>query len=59
MKRQSNSEIEQTRRFARILNEMTPRQRVFLRDYMEDLEAGRSTANSEAKLRVSMQERIR
>jgi hypothetical protein len=32
------SEIEQTRRFARLLSKMTPRQLFFLRDFMSDLE---------------------
>jgi Xaa-Pro aminopeptidase len=52
-KRKSPTEIERLQRFGEILADMTPRQIVLLRDYMADLEAGRSTAKSEAKLRAA------
>ena len=49
MTSQTNA-IEQARRFIRILETMTPRQKVFLGELIEDMRAGRSTAKGEAKL---------
>ena len=50
MKPKAKSEIEKARQFIRLVEELTPKQKALLGEYMRALEIGHSTKEIEAKM---------
>ena len=50
MKPKAESEIEKARQFIRLVEELTPKQKALLGEYMRALEIGHSTKEIEAKM---------